>query len=193
MYEYIKGALTEATPAYAVIETGGIGYHVLVSVNTYSRIASQREVMLFLHQVVREDAHLLYGFFSKEERALFRLLISVSGIGANTATVMLSSLSVDEIVSAIASENVAAIKRIKGIGDKTAQRVILDLKDKVGRDVGVSEGGSVQAGTIREEALGALVTLGFSRPQVVKTLDKLIASQPIDSVEMLIKQALKLL
>ena len=131
MYEYIRGELVEATPANAVVDCGGVGYYIHISVNTYSKIASQNQVMLYIHQIVREDAHLLYGFFSKEERSLFRALISVSGIGANTANVMLSSMSVEEITGAILTENVNAIKSVKGIGVKTAQRVIIELKDKV--------------------------------------------------------------
>ena len=132
MYEYIKGSLTDAAPTYAVVECGGIGYYVNISVNTYSQIAGAKEVVLFLHLIVREDVHLLYGFASKEERALFRQLISVSGVGANTAGVMLSSMTVNEIAGAIMTENVNAIKSVKGIGLKTAQRVIIELKDKGG-------------------------------------------------------------
>ena len=170
MYEYIKGELVEATPANAVVDCGGVGYYIHISVNTYSKIASQNQVMLYIHQIVREDAHLLYGFFSKEERSLFRALISVSGIGANTANVMLSSMSVEEITGAILTENVNAIKSVKGIGVKTAQRVIIELKDK---------------------AQAALVMLGFARAQVAKTLDKILASEKVETVENLIKLALK--
>ena len=191
MFEYIKGILIEAAPTYAVVECGGIGYYVNISVNTYSQIASAREVMLYLHQIVREDAHLLYGFFSKEERTVFRQLISVSGIGANTASVMLSSMTVNEITGAIMTENVNAIKSVKGIGLKTAQRVIIELKDKVNA-ADYAEG--VPAGTsstIREEALSALVMLGFVKAQAAKVLDKIVAGGGITSVEELIKRALK--
>ena len=131
MYEYIKGLLVEATPAYAVIECGGVGYYINISVNTYSQIVALQQVSLYIHQIVREDALLLYGFFNKEERTVFRQLISVSGIGANTASVMLSSMTVKEIAGAILTENVNAIKSVKGIGLKTAQRVIIELKDKI--------------------------------------------------------------
>jgi len=191
MYEYIKGELVEATPANAIVDCGGVGYFINISVNTYSKIASQTKVLLYIHQIVREDAHLLYGFFSKEERSLFRSLISVSGIGANTANVMLSSMTVEEITGAILTENVDAIKRVKGIGAKTAQRVIIELKDKVGKEgVPVEELGFA-TNAVREEAQAALVMLGFARVQVNKTLDKILASEKVDSVENLIKLALK--
>ena len=177
----------EATPANVVVDCGGVGYYIHISVNTYSKIASQNQVMLYIHQIVREDAHLLYGFFSKEERSLFRALISVSGIGANTANVMLSSMSVEEITG----ENVNAIKSVKGIGVKTAQRVIIELKDKVGKEGVPVEGLSLSTSAVREEAQAALVMLGFARAQVAKTLDKILASEKVETVENLIKLALK--
>lgn len=191
MYEYIKGVLMEVTPACAIIDCGGIGYSIHISVNTYTKIASRTEVSLYIHQIVREDALLLYGFFSKEERSLFRALISVSGIGANTANVMLSSMSVEEITGAILTENVNAIKSVKGIGVKTAQRVIIELKDKIGKEGASMEGINVSSGAVREEAQAALVMLGFARVQVIKTLDKILASGRVDTVEELIKLALK--
>lgn len=187
MYEYIKGTLAEATPAFAVIECGGVGYYVNITVNTYSAIATAKEVMLYLHQIVREDAHLLYGFFTREERTLFRQLISVSGVGANTAGVMLSSMTVGEITGAILTDNVSAIKSVKGIGLKTAQRILIELKDKVGGGVPASG----VALTIREEALSALVMLGFVKAQAAKVLDKIMAGGGVASVEELIKRALK--
>lgn len=191
MYEYIKGLLVEATPTYAVIECGGVGYYISISVNTYSQISSAKEVMLYLHQIVREDAHLLYGFFSKEERTVFRQLISVSGVGANTASVMLSSMTVNEIAGAIMTENVNAIKSVKGIGLKTAQRVIIELKDKI-TAVGYAEEANLGCtSTIKEEALAALVMLGFFKAQASKVLDKIVAAGGVASVEELIKLALK--
>ena len=191
MYEYIKGELVEATPANAVVDCGGVGYYIHISVNTYSKIASQNQVMLYIHQIVREDAHLLYGFFSKEERTVFRQLISVSGVGANTASVMLSSMTVNEIVGAIQTDNVNAIKSVKGIGLKTAQRVIIELKDKIGT-AGITGGDGIFAGnTIKDEALSALVMLGFVKVQASKVLDKIVAGGGITNVEELIKQALK--
>ena len=191
MYEYIRGELVEATPANAVVDCGGVGYYIHISVNTYSKIASQNQVMLYIHQIVREDAHLLYGFFSKEERSLFRALISVSGIGANTANVMLSSMSVEEITGAILTENVNAIKSVKGIGIKTAQRVIIELKDKLGKEGVAVESINLPSSAVREEAQAALVMLGFARAQVAKTLDKILATNRVESVEELIKLALK--
>ncbi|MEG2278217.1 MAG: Holliday junction branch migration protein RuvA [Odoribacter sp.] len=191
MYEYIKGILVEAAPAYAIVECGGIGYFVHISVNTYSQISAEKTVVLYIHLIVREDAHLLYGFFSKEERRVFRLLISVSGVGANTANVMLSSMTVNEIAGAIMTENVNAIKSVKGIGLKTAQRVIIELKDKIST-AGIT--GDVTLGvtsTIQEEALSALMMLGFVKGQASKVLDKVVAGGGITSVEELIKQALK--
>lgn len=191
MYEYIKGSLAEVAPTYAVVECGGIGYYVNISVNTYSRIAAEKQVTLFLHQVVREDAHLLYGFFSKEERTLFRQLISVSGIGANTACVMLSSMTVNEIVGAIMTGNENAIKSVKGIGLKTAQRVIIELKDKVAGTGYAEEAAYGVSSAIREEALSALVMLGFVKAQAAKVIDKIVAAGTATDVEGLIKQALK--
>lgn len=191
MYEYIKGNLTEVAPTYAVVECGGMGYYVNISVNTFSQISALEKVMLYLHQIVREDALLLYGFFSKEERTIFRQLISVSGVGANTASVMLSSMTVKEIAGAILTENVNAIKSVKGIGLKTAQRVIIELKDKIA-NVGYAEEMSFGASsTIKEEALAALVMLGFVKGQASKVLDKIIAGGGITTVEELIKLALK--
>lgn len=191
MYEYIKGSLAEVTPTYAVVECGGIGYYVNISVNTYSQIATEKNVMLFLHQIVREDALLLYGFFSKEERTFFRQLISVSGIGANTACVMLSSMTVNEIAGAIMTGNENAIKSVKGIGLKTAQRVIIELKDKVAGVGYAEEANYGVSSTIKEEALSALVMLGFVKAQAAKVIDKIVAQGGVTDVEGLIKQALK--
>ena len=191
MYEYIKGVLVETTPAYAVVDCGGVGYYVHISVNTYSNIATKNDVLLYVHQIVREDALLLYGFFTQEERSLFRALISVSGIGANTANVMLSSMSVDEITNAILTDNVNAIKSVKGIGVKTAQRVIIELKDKIGKEAAVLENLKVAVAPVKEEAQAALVALGCTKALVVKTLDKILAGNRDVTVEELIKLALK--
>lgn len=191
MYEYIKGVLVETTPAYAVVDCGGVGYYVHISVNTYSNIATKNDVLLYVHQIVREDALLLYGFFTQEERSLFRALISVSGIGANTANVMLSSMSVDEITNAILTDNVNAIKSVKGIGVKMAQRVIIELKDKIGKEAAVLENLKVAVAPVKEEAQAALVALGFTKALVVKTLDKILAGNRDVTVEELIKLALK--
>lgn len=191
MFEYIKGDLAEVSPAYAVVECSGNRYYINISVNTYSQIASAKEVLLYLHQIVREDAHLLYGFYTREERTVFRQLISVSGVGANTASVMLSSMTVNEIAGAIMTENVNAIKSVKGIGLKTAQRVIIELKDKISVAGYASETSLGAASAIKEEALAALMMLGFVKGQAAKVLDKIIAGGNITSVEELIKLALK--
>ena len=191
MYEYIKGVVIEATPTCVIVECSGMGYSIHISVNTYSQISSSKEVLLYLHQIVKEDAHLLYGFYGKEERTVFRQLISVSGIGANTANVMLSSMTVKEIAGAIMTENVNAIKSVKGIGLKTAQRVIIELKDKI-NTVGYADVANFGAvSTIKEEALAALVMLGFVKAQVAKVLDKIISGGSVTSVEELIKLSLK--
>ncbi len=192
MYEYIKGKITGLTPANAVIEAGSVGYFLNISLNTYSAISGKESILLYAHQVVREDAHLLYGFADLDERELFRLLISVSGIGSSTALMMLSSLTPDDIRKAILEENVNLLKSIKGIGAKTAQRVILDLKDKIGKQPASDQ--ILMAGadnTIRDEALSALVMLGFTRKNVEKELDKIMKSNPQINVEQLIKAALK--
>jgi Holliday junction DNA helicase, RuvA subunit len=197
MYEFIQGKVSGLTPAYAVIQTGGFGYFIHISLNSYSQITnSQKEnssagIKLFLHQVVREDAHLLFGFFTEREREIFRHLISVSGIGANTARMMLSSLNPLELQKAIAGGEVNVLKGVKGIGLKTAQRIIIDLKDKIGMDSSVDENFMLANNTIKEEALSALVTLGFSKSVVEKLVDKLLAIKPDMAVEELIKQTLK--
>ena len=191
MYEYIKGSVVSLKPSHIVLEANSVGYFIAISLNTYTQLNGRESVKLFIHQVVREDAHLLYGFASEAERELFRMLISVSGIGSNTAIMMFSSLSPDEISNAILNENVNLLKSIKGIGVKTAQRVIIDLKDKVGKSP-VSEQFVASAGnTLRNEALSALVMLGFAKKPVEKELDKILAAQPNLSVESVIKLALK--
>ncbi len=192
MFEYIHGKITGLTPANAVIEAGAVGYFIHISLNTYSAINGQEQAKLFLHQVVREDAHLLYGFASASERELFRLLISVNGIGSNTALMMLSSLSPDEIRKAILEENVNLLKSIKGIGAKTAQRVIIDLKDKIGKSPASDQILISPANnTIRDEALSALVMLGFARKNVEKEIDNILKTHPGITVEQTIKMALK--
>ncbi|MFN8255336.1 MAG: Holliday junction branch migration protein RuvA [Bacteroidales bacterium] len=191
MFEYISGTLIELNPTYAIIENGGIAYFINISLNTYSQLTEKIEQKLYLHQVIREDAHLLFGFAEKSERDLFRLLITVSGIGANTARMMLSSLSSKDIRNAILTGNVNVLQGIKGIGLKTAQRLIIELKDKVVKaepdgEIFVSGGN-----TRREEALSALVMLGFNKAAVEKNLDKIIQEEADLSVEALIKLALK--
>ncbi len=191
MFEYINGKITGLTPANAVIEAGSIGYFIHISLNSYSKINGKEQVKLYLHQVVRDDAHLLYGFVEPEERDLFRLLISVTGIGSGTAMMMLSSLTTDEIRKAILEENVSLLKRIKGIGAKTAQRVIIDLKDKIGKSPASEKIFAAPSNKAREEALSALVMLGFSKKSVEDELDRILAKEPGITVEELIKRALK--
>ena len=191
MYEYIKGTISGLTPAGVVIETGGIGYFLHISVNTYSRINGNEHSKLFLHEVVREDAHLLYGFADKNERDFFRLLIGVNGIGAAIAIMMLSSYLPDDLCNAILTENVNLLKSIKGIGAKTAQRVIIDLKDKVGKGGATDKIFKTGDSVVRNEALSALEMLGFNKKAVENSLDQIIAAQPGLTVEQLLKIALK--
>ena len=191
MFEYIQGKVAELCPTYVVIETGGVGYFINISLYTYSALASKPEVKLFVNQIVREDANLLYGFFSKTERELFRALISVSGIGSNTALMMLSAHSPDGITNAIVGEDVALLKSIKGIGTKTAQRVIIDLKDKL-KAVEAGDAQIVGHSTpVRNEALSALVMLGFSKVNAEKALSKIMRKNADMGVEELVKTALK--
>jgi holliday junction DNA helicase RuvA len=191
MYEYIKGSVASLKPSHIILEANSVGYFIAISLNTYTQLNGRESVKLFIHQVVREDAHLLYGFASEAERELFRMLISVSGIGSNTAIMMFSSLSPDEISNAILNENVNLLKSIKGIGVKTAQRVIIDLKDKVGKSPVSEQFVALADNTLRNEALSALVMLGFAKKPVEKELDKILAAQPNLSVESVIKLALK--
>lgn len=191
MFEYIKGEIVDLSPAAIVVEAAGIGYFVNISLNTYTKLNGKKEALLLVHQIVREDAHLLYGFADIAERDLFRKLISVNGVGANTAIMMLSSLSTTELVNAISTENVILLKGVKGIGAKTAQRIIIDLKDKMMK---ISETGQIlhtPDNTIRNEALSALVMLGFVKKQAEKVVDKIMQEQPDSTVENVIKLALK--
>ncbi|MBN2637087.1 MAG: Holliday junction branch migration protein RuvA [Prolixibacteraceae bacterium] len=191
MYEFIRGTIIERNPANIIIEAAGVGYFVNISLNTYSKLGAKKEDVLFLHQVVREDAHVLYGFAEKAERTLFRNLISVNGVGANTAIMMLSSLNPDEISAAVTTENVAVLKGVKGIGAKTAQRIIIDLKDKLGKFNETDQILLSPNNTIRNEALSALVMLGFVKRDAEKTVTAIIKEQPDATVESVIKQALK--
>jgi len=191
MYEFIEGDFVEKSPAHVVVKGGHLAYHIHISVFTYSQLSALATGRLYLHFVVREDAQVFYGFFSREEREIFRLLLSVSGVGANTARLILSSLSPDEVSQAILAGNVAALQGIKGIGAKSAQRIIVDLKDKVGKAAGIDELFISQDNTIREEALSALVALGFPKKTVEKVLTRILSEQPELSVEEVVKAALK--
>lgn len=189
MFEYIKGEISELKPTAAVIETGQIGFTLNISLNTYAKIEGKPTAKLFIHEVIREDAFTLYGFAEKEERDIFLLLISVSGVGANTARTILSSFSVAELEAIICSGNVNQLKGVKGIGLKTAQRIIVDLKDKVSKSE--SDELFLSENNNREEALTALTVLGFLRGNSEKVLDKILIESPTLPLEKLIKEALK--
>jgi Holliday junction DNA helicase RuvA len=191
MIDYIKGKLAELTPTSAIVENEGIGYYLSISLSTFSRLEGRNDCKILVHEVIREDSHQLFGFADKEERDIFRLLISVSGVGASTSRMMLSSLSHDEIEKAILGSDVNTLKSIKGIGLKTAQRIIVDLKDKVGKQSGTGEIFAFTDNTKREEALSALVMLGFGKSAVFKVLDRIIREEKNLTVEELIKKALK--
>lgn len=192
MIEYIKGTLAELNPTEAIVENNGIGYSTLISLQTYEEIHGKNEVKLYIHHYLREDEELYYGFATKDERHLFRLLISVSGIGAATARMMLSSMSSDEITNAIQTENINKIKSIKGIGLKSAQRLIIELKDKVGKISGETPTlPGLASNTAMEEATTALVMLGFAKPNVNKVLSAIVKEKPDMSLEEMIKIALK--
>ena len=190
MITQIKGRLIEKTPTYLVIDCNGIGYEVNISLNTFSSISSEENIQLFTHLQIREDAHILYGFFTIVERTVFRLLISISGIGTSTARTMLSSLTPNEIQQAIIAEDVPKIQGIKGIGLKTAQRVIIELKDKIISLHGMEEIPIEKSNTIKEETLSALEVLGYSRKSSEKVVDNLIHGNPSITIEDLIKGAL---
>ncbi|MDC0378421.1 MAG: Holliday junction branch migration protein RuvA [Flavobacteriaceae bacterium] len=190
MITQIKGRLVEKSPTELVIDCNGLGYLVNISLNTFSLLSDSENISLYTHLQVKEDSHTLFGFYEKTERNLFRKLISVSGIGASTARTMLSSLNPEEIQRAILSENVSTIQSVKGIGLKTAQRVIIELRDKVS---GINEGSDINANLAnskREESLSALEVLGYSRKQTSKVVDKLISEISEISVEEIIKNAL---
>jgi holliday junction DNA helicase RuvA len=193
MIEYIKGVITEMNPAGLVIESAGIGYFVNISLNTYTELNTKgpEEIILPVHEVIREDARLLFGFAGRAERELFRLLISVNGVGPNTARMVLSSLKPSEIERAISDSNVNLLKSVKGIGLKTAERIIVDLRDKVGKVAGAAEFFAHRDNTIRDEALSALTMLGFVRSASMKVIDKLLTENKDLTVEELIKHALR--
>ena len=196
MYEYIKGTLAYADPAQAVVESSGIGYHIQISLQTYSAIHALGEVQLWLHLLVREDAHLLYGFASRDEREIFRLLIGVSGVGPNTARMILSAMSNAEIRNALITADVVRIRGIKGIGTKTAERMIIKLKDKMLKVGLESSPGGDAVPPVSEtgaEACAALQQLGFQRAPAEKVVSRLVKENPACSLEDLIRQALKLL
>jgi Holliday junction DNA helicase RuvA len=193
MINHIEGKLVEKTPTYAVVDAGGVGYLMQISLNTFTKIGESEHCKLFTEQMyVRDDMPRFFGFADVSERALFRQLVSVSGVGGTSALLMLSSLSASEIQNAIATGNVALIKSVKGIGEKTAQRIIVDLKDKIGKSTSTTEFFMSSNNIIKEEALSALVMLGFNKSAADKVLDKIIKTEGTgQTVEQLIKSALK--
>jgi Holliday junction DNA helicase RuvA len=191
MITQIRGRLVEKNPTYVVVDCAGVGYMLHISLQTFSALSDDENVRLFAHLSIREDAHTLFGFFSKTEREVFKLLISVSGVGPSIARTMLSSMSSEEVQNAIASENVTLIQSVKGIGLKTAQRVIVDLKDKILKTFDIDELSLNTNNTNKEEALSALEVLGFNRKQSEKTIAVILKDSPNETVELLIKKALK--
>ena len=197
MIEYIKGELTELTPALATIEAAGIGYGLNISLNTFSAIQGKKEVKLYVYEAIREDAHLLYGFVNKRERETFLLLITVNGVGANTARMILSSLSVSELCNAISAGNARLIQNVKGIGKMTAQRIIVDLREKI-VSLGIADeiptGGQMSApvnNQVKDEAVSALTMLGFAPAPSQKVVLAILQEQPDAPVETVVKLALK--
>ncbi len=197
MIDYIKGELTELTPALATVEAAGVGYGLNISLNTYSAIQGKKDVKLYVYESIREDAYVLYGFVNKKEREMFELLITVSGVGPNTARMMLSSMSVQELCAAISTGNERVVKGIKGIGKMTAQRIIVDLRDKIvalGIADEIPAGGSVAMSVnnaVKDEAVSALTMLGFSPAPSQKVVLAILQEQPDAPVEQVVKMALK--
>ncbi len=199
MIEYIKGELTELTPALATIEAAGIGYGLNISLNTFSAIQGKKEVKLYVYEAIREDAHVLFGFVNKKEREMFLLLITVNGVGANTARMMLSGMSVPELCNAISTGNARLIQNVKGIGKMTAQRIIVDLREKI-VSLGIAEeipsGGQIVApvnNQVKDEAVSALTMLGFAPAPSQKVVLQILQDQPDAPVETVVKLALKII
>lgn len=197
MIDYIIGEITELTPANVVVQTNGIGYFIHIPLTVYSALSMEKTIKIYVYEAIREDAHLLFGFLSKEERQLFLLLISVSGVGANTARVIMSSYTAKEIQDMIATGNVAALNAVKGIGAKTAQRIIVDLKDKILKIDGVSSDTAsnvlFETNNVKNETVAALVMLGYTQAASQKVVDKILKDEPSAPVEKVIKLALKML
>ena len=199
MIDYIKGELTELTPAIAVVEAAGVGYAMNISLNTFTAIQGKKEVKLYVHEAIREDAHVLFGFAAKKEREMFLLLMTVSGVGPNTARMVLSSMSPAELCNSISTGNERMIKTIKGIGLKTAQRIIVDLRDKIvtlGITQEIPAGGSIEQpvnNQVKDEAVSALTMLGFSPAPSQKVVVKILQDNPAMPVELVVKMALKMI
>ena len=191
MIYYLKGVVQELTPTYAVVEVGGVGYYVSVSLNTSQKLQQGRECLLYTQQIIREDAHLLFGFYEKAEKEMFNLLISVNGVGAVSAMILLSSLDLAEISRAILSGNSGVLQKVKGIGAKTAERIIIDLRDKVQKFEFTEGETPLTDNKVKEEALSALEVLGIPRKTSEKIMDKVLKQAPKTSTEELVKQVLK--
>jgi Holliday junction DNA helicase RuvA len=193
MIAFLKGKLVHKDPTFVLIEVNGVGYHVTISLQTYSEIKDQENITLFTHLSIREDAHVLFGFSKEAEKRMFQLLISVNGVGPSTAIVMLSYMNIDELKTAIAHDDVVALQKIKGIGGKTAQRVIIELKDKVKKEVEIIPSATgIRHNTLRNEALSALITLGINKAAAEKSVDVVLKkSGNTITLEDLVKQALK--
>ena len=194
MYDYIKGNVAELTPTYMVLDNHGVGYMINISLNSFNALQHQEDVVkVYVYEAIREDAHLLYGFTERRERELFLLLISVSGVGANTARMILSSLTPSDLEQTIASENVGILKSVKGIGAKTAERIIVDLKDTIKLSTDTLLDKSQVTSEVFDEAMSALVMLGFTKQMSQKALKKLFTAEPTITVEQAIKKALKMM
>lgn len=194
MYDYIKGNVAELTPTYVVLDNHGVGYMINISLNSFNALQHQEDVVkVYVYEAIREDVHLLYGFTERRERELFLLLISVSGVGANTARMILSSLTPSDLEQTIASENVGILKSVKGIGAKTAERIIVDLKDKIKLSTDTLLDKSQVTSEVFDEAMSALVMLGFTKQMSQKALKKLFTAEPTITVEQAIKKALKMM
>jgi len=191
MITQLQGRIIEKNPTNIVIDCNGVGYYINISLHTFSQLPVEEQVKLYTHLLVREDSHTLYGFSSIVEREIFRLLISVSGVGASIARTMLSSLSPEQVMEAIAQNNLATIQSVKGIGSKTAQRVVLDLKDKILKVYSLDDVSTISSNSNKNEALSALETLGFARKQAEKVCNTIVKQDPEASVESIIKLALK--
>lgn len=194
MYDYIKGNVAELTPTYVVLDNHGVGYMINISLNSFNALQHQEDVVkVYVYEAIREDAHLLYGFTERRERELFLLLISVSGVGANTARMILSSLTPSDLEQTIVSENVGILKSVKGIGAKTAERIIVDLKDKIKLSTDTLLDKIQVTSEVFDEAMSALVMLGFTKQMSQKALKKLFTAEPTITVEQAIKKALKMM
>lgn len=191
MIDHIRGRLTEKNPTGVVIDCNGVGYFLNISLNTFSQLPETENIMLYSHLIVKDDSHTLFGFVTRAEREVFRLLITVSGVGASTARTMLSSLTPEEVIDAIASNDLKTIQSVKGIGSKTSQRLVLDLKDKILKAYDISSNFEIPSNSNKNEALSALETLGFVRKKAEKVCDAIVKENPQASAEMIIKLALK--